>query len=135
MIDNLLESSLQTLKNELTKLANLSHTETDPLDQSQATTLNNYVKTLLLASKSEREAQVLDLDSVATLSDMELNALAVEALNFLENEGELANKPTKKAKPKKKQGSKSKPKSLKKKTSTKTKAKTEAKGGADDDNT
>ena len=83
-----LEQALGIISNEvgkLEKLANypnsISDDDTPPLDKQSSTILTDYIKALVLVRKDDRDAA--KGENLGTKSDDELNALAKEALKYL----------------------------------------------------
>ena len=80
-----LDTALEIVAGEVSKLKVRSEAE-EALSKEESDMLNNYVKTLVLLNKDEREAsKALDLK---TKSDDELAELAKEAMAFLAQDKE-----------------------------------------------
>lgn len=78
-----LESALSIVFTEVEKIKEQSY-DVECLSKEKADMLNNYVKTLLLVNKDERE--VMKQESLSTRSNEELIELAEEATKYLEEE-------------------------------------------------
>lgn len=75
-----------TMEREIRKLEELSRNSEEPLDRTNATILNDYLKSILLARKDERE--VARNENLTAMGDDDLASLAREALKELEGEQE-----------------------------------------------
>ena len=71
-----------TMNREIKKLEELSRNSDEPLDRTNAAILNDYLKSILLARKDERE--VARNENLTAMGDDDLAALAREALKELE---------------------------------------------------
>jgi hypothetical protein len=69
------------MEREIQKLEELSRGDA-PLDRTNATILNDYLKSILMARKDERET--VRNETLIALADDDLTALAREALNVIE---------------------------------------------------
>ena len=81
-VDQLLSQGLTIFQEEITKL---SKGETDKLlDQKSAQILNEYIRTLLVIKREERQANMEE--DIDKLDDASLHALAKEAAKLLTKE-------------------------------------------------
>lgn len=76
-----------TMEREIKKLEELSRGSDEPLDRNQAAILNDYLKSILLARKDERE--VARNENLTAMNDDDLAALARKALEELEGEQDV----------------------------------------------
>ena len=80
-----LESALQIIEKEITKLSKMSNLrKTKPLDRQEANSLAEYIRVLIIARKDEREES--KGEKLPQKSDNELEALAQEALTYLQSQ-------------------------------------------------
>lgn len=77
---DVLDKALDTLTREIDKLFVKSQGE-DPLDRSDASSLTDYIKTLIIVRKDDRDAA--KADPMSTKSDEELFDLAKQAIEYL----------------------------------------------------
>lgn len=80
-IETLLNKGVEVLHNEIDKLMHMSTNEETPLSGEHSRLLTDYLRVLLLMSKNERNQRLEE--SLAEMSDKELNELAKEATRFL----------------------------------------------------
>ncbi len=73
--------SLQIINRELEKIDTYSKSNPEPLERSDSSSLTDYLKTLLLLNKEDREAS--KGMNWQTKSDEELEQLAQEAFKFI----------------------------------------------------
>ncbi len=84
-IDKTLEDALDILDKDITKIKKLS-SDKKTLDRGESSKLTDYIKTLLLVRKEDREQ--LKSENVLTKSDQELEELAKQAIEFLKEDEE-----------------------------------------------
>lgn len=72
----------EIIEKEIDKIRKLSEESEEPLERANATILNDYLKSLVMARKDERE--IAKSEALAQMQDSELEKLAAEALKFLE---------------------------------------------------
>ena len=88
---NILDKALQIVVQEVNKLHVKSQGEV-PLDRSEASALTDYIKTLIIVRKDERDAS--KSDPISNKTDDELKDLAKQALKYLESQETPNEQPT-----------------------------------------
>lgn len=86
-----ISKALQIINREIDKLAKLSEESPESLDRSDSSNLNDYLKSLLLLSKEDRE--VAKSSNWQSKGDEELEELAKEAIKFIEENKKQNEKP------------------------------------------
>jgi hypothetical protein len=79
-IEKILQDAIQLIKADLQTIQTTMESE-GALDSKQASKLTDYTKTLIIASKNERE--ITKLEGLNSVSDDELEELAKQALESL----------------------------------------------------
>jgi len=78
----MIERASAIMEREIEKLEKLSKSCPEPLDKSQAQILTDYLKTMVIANKDNREAT--KSEALATMNDGDLEALARQALAVID---------------------------------------------------
>jgi len=89
-VSKTLETALEIIENEISKLKKLSKlsklqrskSKSQPLDRNDVASLTEYVRSLVIARKDEREET--KGESLETRTDSEIDSLALQAINYLE---------------------------------------------------
>jgi hypothetical protein len=82
-IESILNNAIKLIEKDL-KTIEAQVESGEPLDRMEAQKLSDYTKTLITASKNERD--ITKLESLNNISDEELEQLAAEAIKELEGE-------------------------------------------------